>query len=385
MSPPEVKRTVRTFAWASFLHDMGADMIFSVWPLYLRNVLGANMAAIGFIDGLGEAVVSISGAIAGYLSDRWGKRKLFVWLGYFCGGLARIGYALSTSWMHLIPWRILDRSGKMRTAPRDAIVADISDEHSRGRNFGFLRLMDNGGALCGIVLSIILVQYLPYRTIFLIATIPSFAAALYVYIRAPERTAKKIRTFRGISLKNFSTPLRLYTLSSALLELGTFSYSFLILAATADYFPAWSAPIFYFAFTFMAAAVSLPFGILSDRIGRKNVLWLSMTAWAAMLILMLVSNHPAAIIAAVLLYGVQKGALDPVQRSFVTELADPSVVASTIGGFNMVIGLCSLPASFMAGILWDAYGPEAAFTLSLSFTAASACILIFVKQKNMNT
>src|SRR3989344_605705 len=114
-------RVIGVLSLASFLHDVGSDMVFSVWPLFVTQVLGANMAVLGLIDGVGDAVVSLSGAAGGYLSDKLRKRKIFVWTGYLFGGIARIGYALSPSWQWLIPFRLLDRSGKIRSAPRDAI------------------------------------------------------------------------------------------------------------------------------------------------------------------------------------------------------------------------------------------------------------------------
>jgi MFS family permease len=114
MEQKETRKTVRTFASASFLNDFGSDMIYPVWPLFVTSVLGANMAVLGFIDGLGEAIVSISQAASGYVSDRIRRRKVFIWTGYLFGSLSRVGYALSTVWQQLIPFKILDRAGKIR-------------------------------------------------------------------------------------------------------------------------------------------------------------------------------------------------------------------------------------------------------------------------------
>ena len=139
MQQQDKKRTIKIFAIASFLNDVGSDIIYPLWPLFVTTFLGANMAVLGFLDGLGEALVSISQGISGRLSDRLKKRKVFIWLGYLFGAFSRVGYSLSTSWQHLIPFRILDRAGKIRSAPKDAIVADISTKENRGRNFGFLR------------------------------------------------------------------------------------------------------------------------------------------------------------------------------------------------------------------------------------------------------
>src|ERR1041385_1631616 len=156
MEKKEEKKIITGLSLASFFHDVGSDMVFSVWPLFVTSVLGANMATLGFIDGIGDAVVSISGAIGGYLSDRLRKRKIFVWTGYLFGGIARVGYALSPSWQWLIPFRLLDRSGKLRGAPRDAILSESSTNTTRGGRFGILRAMDNAGAVVGIMLAIFL-------------------------------------------------------------------------------------------------------------------------------------------------------------------------------------------------------------------------------------
>src|SRR3989339_1181559 len=153
---PESKKTVATFSIASFLNDMGSDMIYPIWPIFLTSVLGADMTILGLIDGIGDAIVSISQAVSGYWSDRLKKRKVFVWIGYICGGISRLGYALATTWQFIIPFRILDRAGKMRGAPRDAIISDISTQENRGRNFGILRTFDNLGAVAGILITVFL-------------------------------------------------------------------------------------------------------------------------------------------------------------------------------------------------------------------------------------
>lgn len=131
------KKVVRTFAAASFLNDMGSDIIYPIWPLFVTEVLKANMTALGFLDGLGNALVSISKAASGYFSDRLKKRKAFIWIGYLFGAFSRIGYAFSSVWTHLIPFRILDRGGKIRGAPRDAYIADVSTQKNRGKILDF--------------------------------------------------------------------------------------------------------------------------------------------------------------------------------------------------------------------------------------------------------
>jgi hypothetical protein len=164
------KRFMAVFSSASFLNDFGSDMIYPIWPLFVTSFLGANVAVLGLIDGIGDAVVSMSQAGSGYLSDRLRKRKVFIWTGYLLGSLSRVGYALSTIWQSLIPFRILDRFGKIRGAPRDAIVADVSTRENRGRNFGLLRAMDNLGAVFGIIACTLLFAFIGYRNLSLLAS-----------------------------------------------------------------------------------------------------------------------------------------------------------------------------------------------------------------------
>ncbi len=188
----ENRRFMTVFSSASFLNDFGSDMIYPIWPLFVTEFLKANMAVLGLIDGLGEAIVSISQAGSGYLSDRIQKRKIFIWAGYLCGSASRLGYALSTVWQHLIPFRILDRSGKMRGAPRDAVVSDISSRENRARNFGLLRTMDHLGAACGAIVSILFFSYFGYRTLFLLASLPSLIGALLIFVLIKDRKTQEI-------------------------------------------------------------------------------------------------------------------------------------------------------------------------------------------------
>lgn len=367
--------------WASFLNDMGSDMIYPVWPLFVTTVLNANMAALGFLDGLGDAIVSISQAISGYLSDRLKRRKVFIWSGYLCGAVSRIGYSLSATWLHLVPFRILDRAGKMRGAPRDAVVADISTKEERGRNFGLLRTMDNLGAACGILICIVLVGPLGYRNLFLIAAVPTTIGALMVFLRIKEAKVEHEKIYKGLTLRDLDANSRLFLLLNVVFALGSFSYSFLLICAKSLGFKASVVPILYLVFTAVAAVFSLPFGRLSDKVGRKPVLVLSFILWGMVSLCFVLFHGQWAILLAFVLYGLHKAALEPVQRTFVAELAPPQYRASSLGGFQMAVGLCALPASLTAGLLWDRIGMFAPFFLSLGLTIVSTVILMFIKEK----
>jgi len=376
----QAKKKVRVFAAASFLNDLGSDIIYPVWPLFVTEILGANMAVLGFLDGLGEALVSLSQAASGYVSDRIKRRKIFIWTGYLCGSLSRAGYALSGLWPQLIPFRILDRVGKIRSAPRDALIADATTEENRGRTFGLLRTMDNLGAVCGILLCIALLPLLGYRLLFALAALPSLAGALLILLMIREDKGSGRKIFKGLSFRDIGPNLRLYMLLSGLFALGAFSYSFLLIYAKRFGFKTAFIPVLYLTFTATASLLSLPFGRLSDRIGRKRVLILSFLFWAAVCVGVLTVRRLLFLPLIFVLYGAHKAALDPVQKTLVCELSPLSFRASCLGGFQMVIGLCALPASLMAGWLWEHAGLLAPFYLSLGLTAVASLLLLFVKE-----
>jgi MFS family permease len=375
------KKTVRTFAAASFLNDFGSDIIAPVWPMFVTQVLRANMSALGLLDGLGEALVSLSQAASGYISDKIRKRKIFVWTGYLCGAASRLGYAAASVWQHLIPFKVLDRVGKMRGAPRDAIVADISTDQNRGRHFGLMRAMDNSGAVLGITTSILLLNIAGLRTLFALAAIPSVIGAILILVRIKEERPAERKIYKGLSLRHIDRNLALYFGVNAVFALGAFTYSFLLIYARTVGFKVGFVPVLYLVFTASAALFSLPFGRLSDRIGRKAVLFMSFGFWAAVCLGVIAIRGMFLVPAVFVLYGVHKAALEPVQRTLVAELCIPEYRASVIGGFQMVVGLCAFPASLAAGWLWDHVGRTAPFWLSAGLTAAAATLLLFVKEK----
>ena len=380
MDQKETRKTIKTFALASFLNDLGSDMIYPIWPLFVTSVLGANMAVLGFIDGLGEAIVSVSQAASGYISDMIRKRKVFIWVGYLCGSLSRVGYAISSIWPHLILFRILDRAGKIRSAPRDAIIADISTQGNRGNNFGLLRAMDNLGAVCGILVCILFSRLLGYRNLFLLAAIPSVIGAILIFFLIKEKRSADVKTYKGLNLSNLDKNFRLFLLLSSFFALGSFSYSFLLIYAKEFGFQTTFIPILYLVFTAVASIFSLPFGKLSDKIGRKPVLILSYIFWGLVCLSFIFIQTYLVIILTFVLYGLHKGALDPVQKTFVSELAPTEYRASSLGGFQMVVGLCALPASLIAGILWDKISLFMPFYFSLGLTILSIIMLVFVKE-----
>ncbi len=381
MNTPQGERQLKTFGWASFLNDFGSDIIFPLWPIFLTSVLGANLAVLGLIDGLGNALVSVSQAVSGFWSDRIGQRKPFIWIGYACAGIARVGYALAPGWAWVIPFRALDRAGKMRGAPRDAIIADLSTDQNRGRNFGYLRMMDNLGAVCGVLFTIFFFQYLGYTALFLIAAIPSLIGSMLI-VRVIQDTKSERKIFKGLAVKDLSGNLVLVLVLSSLFSLASFSYSFLLISAQQLGFAVVTIPVLYLAYSAIASATSLPFGKLADRLKRKTVLAIAFGLWLLVCVIFINFSNPLAAVLAFAVYGLHLGALEPVQKALVSELAPPDRRASTLGTYQLITGLCALPSSLLAGWLWQTVGMAAPFALSAALTSVAVLLLAFVREPN---
>ncbi|MDO8055636.1 MAG: MFS transporter, partial [Candidatus Hermodarchaeota archaeon] len=273
--PPTERCVIQTFGTASFLNDMGSDIVFSIWPVFVTLLTGATLAPLilGLVDGVGDMVVNISKGFAGFLSDRIQKRKPFIWSGYVMGASSRIIYGLAPFWQLLVPAKILDRAGKVRGAPRDALIADVSSHKTRGRNFGILRALDNAGATIGVLVTIAFVTFLvPWltvvfsldllaslRVLFIAAALPTLIGALLVIFRISDyRKDTKKPQFRIAGIKR---SLVLFMALSAIFALASFSFSFVTLfAGSYLIFPAINpvlgVPVAYLIFTLTAALTS---------------------------------------------------------------------------------------------------------------------------------
>ncbi|MFX1563932.1 MAG: MFS transporter [Promethearchaeota archaeon] len=386
---------IGTFGAASFMNDMGSDIVFSIWPTFVL-LLGGNALLIGILDGLGDFIVNLSKGFSGFLSDKIQRRKPFIWSGYLAGSMSRILYGITPSWHWLVPARVLDRAGKIRGAPRDAIVADISSTETRGRNFGILRTLDNAGAVLGIFITIAFVTFAfpllefqgftllgSLQLLFLVAAVPTLIGAILIIVKIPDyrkQIGKPVFRVGGISHN-----LALFIVLSFIFSLAFFSYSFVTLYASLFLEvpilnPYLKVTIAYLIFTLAAALLSAPFGRLSDRIGRRAILFLGYCVFALMCLVFIMVPNDLTMLAAMILYGASIGAIVPTQKSFVAELAPVDLRASLLGLYQMLIGLAALAANILAGIIWVLYFPAASFFLALVLTIIAALLLPLVKE-----
>ena len=381
MKKEKNKRELYVFSLASFLNDLGSDMIYPIWPLFVTVFLGADVLVLGLIDGIGDALVSISSAFSGYLSDKLRRRKIFVWTGYLSSGLARFGYALSPTWLYLALFKALDRAGKIRGAPRDAMVAELSSKSNRGSNFGFLRAMDNFGAIIGITLSIFLLRYLGFRNLIFLAAIPSFFSVCIIYLFIKE---KKFDTQkRSFSLNLFDRNFRLFVFVNGIFALGAFSYSFFLLYVKDIGFSIYTVPVFYLIFTISSTIFSYPFGKMADRIGRKKVLMISYLSFALVCSSLIFTRNFIGVIVIFSIYGLYKAAIDVSQKTLASEICPLDYRATSLGSFQLITGLMAFPASFIAGILWKTLGMNYPLYFSLTLSLAAFILINLVKEQKV--
>jgi MFS family permease len=381
MKKEKNKRELYVFSLASFLNDLGSNTIYPIWPLFVTVFLGADVVLLGFIDGIGDALVSISSAFSGYLSDKFRRRKIFVWTGYLSSGVARFGYALSPTWLYLTVFKALDRTGKIRGAPRDAMIAELSSKSNRGSNFGFLRAMDNFGAIVGITLSIILLRYLGFRNLIFLAAIPSFFAVCIIYLFIKE---KKFDTQkRSFSINLFDRNFRLFVLVNGLFALGAFSYSFFLIYVKDIGFSIYTVPIFYLIFTISSTIFSYPFGKMADRIGRKKVLMISYLSFAFVCTSLIFTRNFIGIVVIFCIYGIYKAAIDISQKTLASEICPLDYRATSLGSFQLITGLMAFPASFIAGILWKTLGMNYPLYFSLTLSLAALILINLVKEQKV--
>jgi len=379
------RNPAQVFGIASFLNDTGSDMIAPIWPTFLKDQLGLSVGLVQIVDGLALMITSLSKLGAGYASDRTGKRKSFITLGYAMSSIARIGFVLATlgyQFFQIVLWKSMDRLGKIRGPPRDAIVAGHQTEKKRGSAFGVLRALDTAGAVLGTIITFLLFEYIGYTGIILLAVIPSLGSVVVVSVLVKEKRGKDI--FKGVSFRGLDKNLKVFLLASVLFALATFSYSLLIFLSETYGYSVKEQTLLYLLFVIVYAASAYPFGRLSDTVGRKPVmivafLFLMVTSlWANFIVFDMLTIIPLFIF-----FGLMNGALDPVQTSFVSDLVEEERRASIIGAFQMAVGISALPAGIIIGYLWDSINPLAAFQYSIILTFFALILLLFIKTKKI--
>ncbi|MGB4593445.1 MAG: MFS transporter [Coriobacteriia bacterium] len=383
---PKSMRNVRALGMVSLLTDASSEAIYPILPLFLANVLGAPVSVIGIIESLAEATSSLTRVFSGWLSDKVGKRRPLVLLGYSLSNLVKPALALAPTWPVVLALRVTDRLGKgIRTAPRDALIADSCSAEERGAAFGLHRALDTVGAAIGPLVAFLVLTFSPdgYRTVFLLSAIPGIAAILVVLFAVHERRAPRPATSgkpAPIRLRGLGKPFAIFTAVSAIFALGNSSDAMLILRAQDLGTKAALVPLMYFVFNVVAASLAGRFGKRSDRVGRRRVIIAGFAGYAVVYAGFALASGAWSPWLLFALYGVPYALTEGMTRAFVVDLVPEEVRATAIGGYTFVLGLAALPSSAVAGILWDTVGHSAPFALSAALMATAAVAMYALRR-----
>ena len=366
----------------SFFTDISSEMIYPLLPLFLTTVLGAGPAFLGVIEGVAESTASVLKLVSGIMSDRIRGRKNLVLGGYGISALARPLIALAASPLAVLFIRFADRVGKgVRTSPRDALIADSIDPSVRGKAYGFHRSLDNAGALIGPLVATMLLTWFvkDLRGVFLLSAIPGGVAVLLIILKvremAPVAGKKGGDNFLRILPKG---RLRTYLLVLFLFTLGNSSDTFLLLRAGQLGVTEVRIPLLWTFFNLVKMLSTMPFGALSDRIGRRRVIVAGWGVYALAYAGFAFATTELHIWLIFAFYGLFYGLTEGVEKALLADIAEPSERGAAFGWYNFAIGIGALPASIIFGLIWQRTGPLAAFGFGASLAFLAALLLLFL-------
>jgi MFS family permease len=364
----------------SFLTDASSEMIFPLLPVLLATIPGAPAATLGLIEGVAEATAAAVKVVSGRVSDRAPRRKPLVVAGYGLSSVVRPLIALATAWPHVLLVRFVDRIGKgVRSAPRDALIAEVTPPDKRGAAYGLHRAMDNAGAVAGPLLAAALLGLfaLPLRTVLALSAVPAALALLVLVLavkeeRRPERTqAARVDAPQETLPPDFRRAVAAVTLFT----LSASSDSFLLLKAREVGISAAGVPLVWAFSNAVRATLGTWGGGLSDRFGRKRVLLAAWSLYAACYALFAFVRTPTALLAVLGVYSVHAALSEGAERALVADLVPATARGRAFGWFHGFLGLAALPASFGFGLLWTLYGSGTAFLAGAGIALVAAVFL----------
>jgi MFS family permease len=372
----------------SFLNDMSSEMINPIVPSYLTDVLGVGKLLSGSVMGAIESMSSLFKVAFGYVSDRFRKRKAFVFAGYTLSTVAKGALALTRSWWDFLILRTLDKIGKgIRTAPRDALIAESSEGGKLGKSFGFHRMMDTLGAVAGPLVAIGflgVLKSLPvektYRYVFLFSAVPGIIALFVIVFLVKDRGGDVKKKIKGISTLR-DRNLQFFLAVVAIGALGRYSYAFTLWKAEELGYTVVQGMAFYALFNTIYAISAYPIGVYSDRVGKKEMITAGFGIAALASLVFAYAYNLSTLIIAFVLYGLYTAIEDTVPRAYMADLAREYEKGTIIGAYHTVFGLFVFPASVIAGWLWRTYSLRYSFLFSAILNSLAFVLMFIIKEK----
>ncbi|ACS86066.1 MFS transporter [Musicola paradisiaca] len=371
-----IPKGVWVLGGVSLLMDISSEMIHSLLPLFMTSTLGASVMLIGLVEGLAEATALIVRVFSGVLSDYLGKRKGLALFGYGLGAFSKPLFALAPSLGMVLGARLLDRIGKgIRSAPRDALVADITPSDIRGAAFGLRQSLDTFGAFAGplIAVGLMLLWHNDFRAIFWVAALPGLLsiALLFFGLNEPEprRVAPRANPIRRDNLKRLGAGYWWVVGTGAIFTLARFSEAFLVLRAQQLNIPLPLIPLVMVAMNLVYSCSAYPFGKLADRVSHRALLQTGLVVLILADIVLAWSTHGFGLLLGVALWGMHMGMTQGLLAAMIADEAPADLRGTAYGMFNLISGIALLLASTIAGVLWSYWGAAATFLVGAAFCA----------------
>ena len=363
----------------SFFTDTSTKMVYSVMPLFLLSI-GASKTTISLIEGIAESTASLLKAISGYWSDKIGKNKPFMIIGYGITAIITPLYALARIPIQILFFRFFERIGKgLRAAPRDSLISGSIKKNEAGKTFGFQKAMDNSGAIVGPLIAFILLSFFPlnYTNIFLLATIPAILGVLTIVIFIKEAKAEKKETTNKISLKLLPKKFYFFLIIIFVFTLGNSADALLLVKTSETGIDKSYIPFMYMIFNTVSVLLAIPIGKLSDRIGREKLIILGFLVYAIVYYFFGRFNSINVFIFLFMLYGFYSALTDGSQKAMVSDIVSKDLKGTGFGIYHAVLGITLLPASLIAGLLYDKVNSNAPFYFG-SVMALIATVLMII-------
>ncbi len=383
----DLPRNIWAVSLTSFFMDISSEMVINIIPLYLSNILGVKTNIIGLIEGVAESTASLLKVFSGWLSDKLKARKWLAVAGYSLSTLAKPFFYFASSWRWVAGVRWADRIGKgIRTGPRDALVADSIEPEQRGLAFGFHRAADTGGAMLGLLIALGLVWRAQsselslslgtFRTVVLVSLIPAVLAVLSLAIGAKETKIKGAREATKFSFKALGKRFVMFMLIVGLFDLGNSSDAFLVLRAQERGMSVIGILGMLAVFNLVYTLISTPAGSLSDRIGREKMIIGGWIVYALVYLGFGLADTIWHVWVLYILYGLYYGLAYGTSKAMVADLVPAELRGTAYGTYNAVLGIIDLPASLIAGFLWQGAGSWQGFGPSAPFLFGSGAALL---------
>jgi MFS family permease len=385
---PEGLRNVMYLGLVSFFTDFSTEMILGVLPTYLVNNLGISRAILGAIEGSSELTSYVFRMISGSLSDKFRKRKIFVLIGYGLSTISKPFFVIASSWFDAFIVRAIDRVGKgVRTAPRDALIADSVTESISGKAFGIHRTIDQMGAIVGPLVAFAILQIMDIQAVFLLSLIPGAIAVIILIFFVKEVAIKKLASsttvfgnIKGLLKEN--KPFVILTIITGVFGLGAFNFSFILLRASELGVDQSFIPIVYAVINVAHTIIGIPAGILADKIGKEKVLLISYGIFVVSTILMAISvNNISYTYLLASIFGLYVGISETVQRAIIPKYVSTELRGTAYGLYSLVIGVCFFSSNITFGFIWDNYNINMAVVYSVSLSLSAIIgMIVFIKR-----